>query len=392
MTQFQRDILELVKSALKSEKVIISENFDWEKAFELCKSHQILPILYYGALNSKLNMPKAIKDELEMYTFQCMAISTNQMYEIQKIKETFIENNIDFVLLKGTVLKNMFPKSEMRMMSDTDILIKVSQYNIIEPIMEKLGFEKRVESDHEFVWDKPTLHAELHKRLIPSYNKDYYNYYGDGWRLVHKTKNSCEHIFSDEDALIYIFTHFAKHYRDAGVGIRHIVDIYIYLLNKPNLNNDYIKTELQRLQLLDFYENCISTLQVWFAGKTESDITNLITEVIFKSGSYGTSKVHVLSEALKTSKSIGNTKNVKRKKFLRAIFPSAAEMCFRYPFLKRFLVLMPFMWIVRIFAAVTFRRDNIKRQQNRIGQMSAENIISYQDSLNFVGLDFNFKE
>ncbi len=95
--------------------------------------------------------------------------------------------------------------------------------------MNRLGYLPGVESNHEYVWDKKNmLHVELHKMLIPSYNKDYYAYFGDGWRLAKKYDGS-EFKMSDEDTFVYIFTHFAKHYRDAGIGIRHITDIYVYL-------------------------------------------------------------------------------------------------------------------------------------------------------------------
>ena len=125
------------------------------------------------------------------------------------------------MLLKGTLLKEMYPKKELRAMGDADILIKTEQYDKIKPIMQGLGFEERTESDHELIWRKPQLLLELHKKLIPSYNKDYYAYFGDGWQLG-KPNSNFPHRFemSDEDQMIYLFTHFAKHYRDAGIGIR----------------------------------------------------------------------------------------------------------------------------------------------------------------------------
>jgi len=52
--------------------------------------------------------------------------------------------------------------------------------------MADLGYEELYESDHELVWNHDLMRIELHKRLIPSYNKDYYQYYGDGWQLAKK--------------------------------------------------------------------------------------------------------------------------------------------------------------------------------------------------------------
>ena len=67
-------------------------------------------------------------------------------------------------------------------------------------------------------------------------------------------------------------------------------------------------------------------------------------------------------------------------------------MCIKYPYLKKAPFLLPIMWIHRILTTILFKGDRIKAQAQAIDQMNAENINNYQQSLNFVGLDFNFKE
>ena len=290
--------------------------------------------------------------------------------------------------LKGTVLKELYPKPEMRSMGDADILIKTNQYDVIKSLMQNLGYSEKIESNHEFIWKKNNINIELHKRLIPSYNKDYYAYYGDGWRLA-KLQNATRYSMTDEDQMIYLCTHFAKHYRDAGIGIKHIIDLWIYRKAKPLLDEEYIKNELTELQLYDFYVNVINTLSVWFDGKKADGKTDLITDVIFNSGVYGTGKTYILSEAVKISKS---TKLVKTKKFFKLTFLPYNSMCMKYPILKKAPLLLPILWIYRILRALLFKHNTIKIQKDTLEQMNAENIGKYQDSLNYVGLDFNFRE
>ena len=71
--------------------------------------------------------------------------------------------------------------------------------------MESLGFAEKLESDHELIWQKPSAYIELHKRLIPSYNQDYYAYYGEGWNLAKKCDGT-RYSMTDEDQMIYLFT------------------------------------------------------------------------------------------------------------------------------------------------------------------------------------------
>ena len=197
---------------------------------------------------------------------------------------------------------------------------------------------------------------------------------------------------SAEDDFIYNFTHYAKHYRDAGVGIKHIVDLWVYKINNPNLSENYILTELKKLQLDVFYKNTMNTLEVWFENATPTEQTKLITDVIFNSGVYGTHKAHILSDAVKDSKNIGTAEKTRFIRIRNTVFLPYSSMVNRYPSLKKHPVLLPIMWVVRWFEAIFVRKGSVKTNQEKLKILSAENISDYQSALNFVGLDFNFKE
>ena len=386
-------IILLIKSALTGEKYTLPEDFDIEAAARVAKKHQIIALFYYGALNCGISEALPVMQNLFMLTCQLMALSERQNFEINSLFKAFEENKIDYLPLKGTLLKKLYPKPEMRTMSDADILIRTEQYDNIKPIMLELGYGGEYESDHEFAWNKKNVVIELHKRLIPSYNKDYYEYYGDGWRLAQPSlkDNTCYEM-SAEDEMIYNFTHYAKHYRDAGVGIKHIVDLWVYKINNPKLDNDYILSELKKLQLDVFYENTMKTLENWFNSGKANEQTEFITQIIFGSGVYGTHEAHLLSAAVKSSKSLGTSQKTRAKRIIDTIFLPYSSMKERYEVLKKAPILLPFMWVVRWFEAIFIRKGSIKYNQRRLKILSTENINDYQSALNFVGLDFNFKE
>lgn len=391
MTNQQQGVIALVKSALTGEKFTLPNDFDFSDTVALAKKHGITTMIYYGAL--KCGIPNNLPEMQELFLLTCqnVAVSEQQYFDIETIFSNFDKQSIEYMPLKGTLLKKMYPKAEMRIMGDADILIKTEQYDRIKPIMEELGYTEKIESDHELTWFKGKMCIELHKRLIPSYNKDYYAYFGDGWQLA-KVKDGTRYSMTDEDNMIYLFTHFAKHYRDAGIGIRHIVDLWVYRKAKPYLDENYIKAELKKLQLFDFYVNIIDTLDVWFGEKTPTDITDFITQIIFNSGVYGEAEKHIVSSALKESKKVGSAENVKKEKFLNTLFLPYKNMCLVYPLLKKIPILLPFYWVYRIVKAILFKQGKIKRISNEISSITNDKMNSYQQSLNFVGLDFNFKE
>lgn len=390
MDNFQRDFITLINSALTGEKGVLSSSFDYEKTFSLAKKHVITSLIYFGALNCGIKENSPFVQMLFFDTCRYTAIDERQKQEIQKLTEWFNDEKIEYMLLKGTLLKPMYPNPVMRVMGDADVLIKTEQYEKIAPIMKEFGYELYKESDHEFVWKKPPVTIELHKRLISTRNKDFYSYFGDGWKLA-KLKDNTSYSMTDEDLMIYLFTHFAKHYRAGGIGIRHIIDIWVYIKNKPDLDQEYVKSQLKLLGLDKFYENTLKTLAVWFEGAQETDVTEFITQFIFDSGVYGNRHTSILSSALKGNKREESVAKFKIKKFFKAIFVPYSQMHLYYRFLEKAPFLLPFMWVYHLLKRL-FKKDKLKNFSDEMKLADEKNVDKYQKELNFVGLDFNFKE
>ena len=182
MEMIQKDIVTLLRSAVTGETLPLSDEFDLEKVTPYIRKHHILPLVYEGARLCGVTSPAMTR----LFAGYCRAVqvSEGQMAELEKLFRAFEEAGIDYMPLKGSRMKSLYPKAELRMMGDADVLIRVEQYDRIIPIMENLGYVMQAETDHELTWVKPTLTLELHKRLIPSYNKDFFQYFGEGWQLA----------------------------------------------------------------------------------------------------------------------------------------------------------------------------------------------------------------
>ena len=385
MTNFQSDMFALIRGAIYNEKVSLSAEFDWNEALELGKRHQILPLMCYGALLSAGAVAADVLSKLKERLYKSIIVDEQQKYLLSQIKEAFQNNNIDFVVLKGAELKKLYPKSEMRLMGDIDILIRTSQYGAIKRVMTFLGFREGIESNHEYQWIKDGFLVELHKCLIPSYNEDYYSYYKDGWGVV-KPKGGTEYDFSPEDKLVYVFTHLAKHYRDGGIGLRQFIDIYMICKAYPDRNLEDIEEKLKTLRLYDFYKNVIKTLKTWFEGKESDEKTDFITNKVFGSNSFETSEEKLIATAVKDNKN--GLLILRAKKIFQKTFLPYGDMCKKYLILKKVPIFLPAMWIVRFWGALFFRRKNIKKNVDEIKLISESNTEQHKKDLNFVGLDF----
>lgn len=251
-------LIKLIKSGLTGENLGPIEVADFGELIKLTAAHHVIMPVYYGMLNSKVKIPDDIAAAIKNATLRLIYISNNQHFELDRLFDALKAEKIDFVPLKGSVLKSFYPKPEMRHMTDADIFIRTEQLDKIASVMKKLGYEYKYDSDHETVYSlEEKLTIEFHKRLIPSYNKDFYKYYEKYWDRL-DLQNP---VLSDENQFIYCLAHLAKHYRDGGAGIKYLIDIYV-ILKKQNINLDYVFNELRKLQLDTFAKNVFKTVTV----------------------------------------------------------------------------------------------------------------------------------
>ena len=388
MDTSQRGVITLLKSAVTGKPGQLPQGFDLEAVYPNLKKHNMDALLYEGALVCGIAKQSPVMELLFRRYCQHLVVSEGQMRQVHRIFDAFEAKGIEYLPLKGCRMKGLYPKAELRYMGDADILIRMEQYDRIKPLMGELGFEEKAESDHELHWHHRELSVELHKRLIPSYNEDYCQYYGIGWEKAAR-REGCRWTMTAEDEWIYLFTHFAKHFRDGGIGCRYVVDLWVYLTHHPEMDEGYIRQELDKLGLGEFHGNIRQLINVWFEDDPGDDRTAVITDYIFSSGSWGRSESKAVSMAVRDSHG-GSYRKGKAVYLLRTAFPDARTLNDKYTVLKKAPWLLPAVWVVRPFYKVLFEFRSLGRHKRNLTAMTGENVDERHRMLNEVGLDYNF--
>lgn len=391
MTTTQQGVLTLIRSAITGEKLALPEGFSLEEADELICRQSLLPLAYQGAYNCGIPSQDPI---MQRYYGKYMSIllrSENQMRTITRIFRAFDENGIDYLPVKGCVLKNFYPQPEMRMMVDADILIRQEQYDRIRPIMEALDFKEGETSACDVHWHHKTILIELHRKLFSEKHKDLRRYFADGWSRAVCTGGH-RYDMPDEDGFSYVFTHMAKHFRYAGIGVRQILDLWVYRRAKPDMDEGKIEQIMDRIHMLDFYRNIRRLLTVWFEGAETDPVTDLITNYVFSGGNFGSMEVQLESEVLAGAKTEGSMKNTRGRMLRNVIFLPMDKMRQSYNILYKYPFLYPFCWVARCFDILLHRRKNIRRKMAVVRGASDEKIVARQKLLNDMGVDFYYDD
>lgn len=385
MNTIHKGMTVLLRSAVTGEKLTLPEDFRLEDADALIRSQSLVPMIYLGAFNCGVSTETELMRRYKQQYFQALLRHEQQMRAVDSICRAFAENGIDYVLLKGCILKPLYPNPEMRVMGDADILIRKEQYEKIKAVMTGLGFQEGEESLCDISWKSAHLLTELHHRIYGEAHSDLLRYFENIWEKAEQVSEN-RYQLSSEDHYLHIFSHMAKHFRQNGIGARQLADIYVYRNAHPEMDTVKIKKALDLMGLTVFHQKILRLLDVWFAGAETDPLTDAITAYIFSSGSWGNTETRMYTEALVHAS--GKAQQAKGQSLLRMIFPKLTYMQSSYGILLRHPWLQPVFWVVRWFDILLHRRRNIGKRMHIFKNMSSDKVSERKAFLDAVGLDF----
>ncbi len=355
------DVIKYIMHDRKAEIPIPPKELDWQRTLETARRHSVSNLLFYGIekLPAEQQPGKAVYQCLEQITLKEIMRSYGQLDAAEELLAEAEREGLYMLAVKGVNTKKYYPESDMRSMGDIDILYRDTQHEQVKTMMKKLGYEGFQEGrKHDHYYRKPYVGVELHRELV-SAESEYGAYYSDIWDRVHSRKG-CRYIHEMriEDEYIFVIVHLVEHFKHGGVGIRFLMDIYVYD-HLEGMDWDYVEQELVKLKLWEFYRNVSVLAGRWFGEQEQpcspeqEQLLRKLEEYIIANGTYGLQK-HAAALSVEEAG---------RGRFLlHVLFPSLKSMQTMFPWLKKYPVLLPVGWIWRGIRSILFRRRNIRSQ------------------------------
>lgn len=366
--------IDLLASVLNnSEPPSLPENFNWEFFCRHAQRNAVANILAYSLDKVNIKPPETVASVLENDRRYHIIKETSQLVDIEKVVERCEKEGIKTVLLKGYFMKQMYPQSDFRTMTDIDILVKKRDFKKIEKIFLELEFNKKdVIKSSEIHFSKGLLYCEIHANLNERPDDFYYD---DVWdKVVLREGYSSIYRMKPEDFYIYMVYHAAKHFAKGGIGIRMAMDVYICLEALNNLDSDYIESELKCLGLYDFEKSFRELSLNWFSNN-ETEINDL-GEFILYCSTFGKREIHFYQDSKRT----------KGFYWAKQVFLPLDKLKRRYAYLEKMPFLLPFSWGQYWVTRVFIHRDlNLKegfadRKKNLEGE-DAEFVTNLMNEL-----------
>ena len=327
------------------------ENLNWKNFWNLAKRQKVDSLIYYACRKLESVIPAEVMSRFQQSHSVAIRHEAYYQYELNLIFRKFNEQNIRYMPLKGYVLKSLYPSSDMRTMSDVDILLDRESLPIAEQIIKSCHFVARSQGiNHHDVYTKPPcVMIELHHELFDPLHSPWKNP-ENLWERATRIKSTCEYQMDIQDFYLHLLTHLAYHYRFGYVQVRQFIDLWIFREKYGSkIDDQKINRTLSELKLEQFILKVNQLIDVWFHGQKSDEILDQLTAEILQEHSVENFMARNLTEF-----SVGGDFSFRgRFRFLiNRIFPQYKEMARWYPLLQKYRVLLPFFWGIRIIKSL----------------------------------------
>lgn len=316
---------------------------------QLANKHDVLHLVEY-AVKTQVKNPDFGSDTISKAVYRC----TQQDAATAQIRSIFEEKKIPFILLKGAVIRPLYPEAWMRTSADIDVLVREeNSRTAASELVKNAGYSITEEYPHEIHIMTPSgVCVELHHTLLlPDESPKAAHELSNVWEDSEAIPDSYERRMSDSHFILYFVAHMAKHMRNGGCGIRSVMDVYL-LTHSDRFDTASCDSILEECGLLRFAQKIGQLGEAWFGGKELKGLDSL-AEYIISGGTFGSAD----NSAAYWQQQRGS----KSKYLLSRIFPPSLK---EHPSVKKNRLMLPVLWVKRWFKI--FGRKDRNRAANEL--------------------------
>ena len=340
MTEAQSILIELIASVLCDKPTTFTELSDdtLQEVYEVAKRQDLSHFIGAALTKKKIKVSDTAFKHYQNIMFQTAVRMQRISYEFENVCRLLEQSEIQFIPLKGAVIKSYYPEAWLRTSCDIDILVHESDIEKgIAAINSSGRFNVSERHFHDVSLTAKGINIELHFSILEANDKldcvlkDVWKYA----RVREKHKYLTE--FTPEFLMFHIYAHAAYHFLKGGCGVKPLMDIYL-LESKLEFDRTILEELLEKAEIKRLRRQLLLLSKTWFANGKGDELTASMENYIFSGGVYGTRENNL---------SVMGTKGDSNKFALQLIFLPYENMKIKYPVLQKHKYLTPIFEVVR---------------------------------------------
>ena len=325
------------------------EEDDLVRLYRLSKTHDLAHLVGDALIRNRLLPDGEVKAKFEKQMMTAVYRYERMNYELNILSETLNQSEIQFIPLKGSVLRQYYPEPWMRTSCDIDILVHDADLdNAVKLLTEHLEYRVETEQSHDIgMYSLGGVHLELHYSLLES---NIIRKADEVLRTVWEQSvpvQGCPYRYDMSKEMFYYYhiAHMAKHFQNGGCGVRPLLDLWI--LNQNIVyNTEKMNALLEEGGLLTFAGTARQLAEVWFGSGGHNAVTEEMEKYILSGGVYGTMDNRVAVQQIR--------RGGKLRYAMSRIWLPYDTLKYHYPSLEGKRVFLPF-YEVRRWGKLLFR-------------------------------------
>lgn len=380
-----------MKAAIRDQKVDwegLCGPQDWNGLYALASSHHV-KALVLEAVYTCPDYSQAEELLKKTWKREAMAICMNQIVREDAFSAAYHAMRaagLHPLVMKGAVCRALYPNPGLRFSSDEDLLVPPEEFAAALGLLQDRGMSRTdpgadPESAFELGLISPdSLYIELHRSpfspdsaAIEQCNQ----FFAD----VHDRACTMDGllIMNGHDHMLYLMLHAYKHFIHSGFGLRQLCDIALWAENYgPQIDWPLLWSQCEQVRCLRFAKTVFAAAEAYLAfDRVKAGLEQLprdlpiqeLMEDLLGAGIFGSSTGSRVHSATITLQAVEADRRGERTSALRTIFPKSADLQNRYPYLRKYPVLLPVAWCSRLvrYAMETGKKDNSAVESLELG-------------------------
>ncbi|MBP5665610.1 MAG: nucleotidyltransferase family protein [Clostridia bacterium] len=349
---------------------------DVAEILKIAANQSILPVVCLGL--EKNGIPKSqIGEKYENARMLALYRSVVREDAIARISKALDAAGIEYIFLKGAVLKDFYPETWMRTSFDIDILVKEEKLqNAVDAIENATDFKYVKRSYHDVELRSDRMSLELHFNIKESMlNID--PLLAEVWSHAVYSGEGMRWKMTPEFLVFHNVAHMCYHLTHGGLGIRPFVDLWL-LRNKTSFDENALSAMLRECGIQLFYEKCCKLSEYWMGFAPEDGTLESLEKYCLSGGVLGTAQGLVVSrQREKKGLNYAFSRLFVKREVIESTYPNARGKP----------LLLPFYYVKRWFRLFDKKtRKSAMAELDYAGKTNEEELKAYDELLKSVGL------
>lgn len=348
------------------------DELDFSSVFEIGKIHEVANIAYLSVEKLENQPSDEFLEKWKNFYYNSIQRDVRQLQAYYDLINSLHSAGVRTTEGQGTRVKPLYPSTDLRMMSDIDIIIDRENLEKAKACLETLGYEAKYLNETEVDGTKGQIYIEIHSEFFEENIYDaetkYHLVVNNPFSHAKSEDDSLNYVLDDETFYLFSLLHTVEHYEVSGCGIRRVLDLYFLRKEYENrVDTKAIDDVLKKYGYYQDKEDLFALEKYWFEDvEPNKDLSNIEKDII-SAGNHGTEE-QFYRKRFEFEKESGK-RFAKFKYFIRYVFPKKEYIYLAYPFCREHNYPTVLCWIHRIIVS-TFKLSGFKNVMSKIKKIN----------------------